>query len=155
MLRYPDGHLSTYQWVFVTCNTWWRGDVCGFPATVTSIHEASLCGDKGIYAAFTASPERNGAWFCYVLSSPRNEFSTVIGKWFVLTTDRNLTQFESEFQTLHEGARTLNPCVKEGDDKWITILHVRGRTKKVSKEVRSVMKWRRSIKKKNISIHLL
>jgi hypothetical protein len=155
MLRYPDGRFSTYQRVFVTCNTGWRGDACGFPATVTSIHEASLCGDKGIYAAFTASPEILGAWSCYVLSSPRNEFSTVICKWFVLTTVQNLTQFESEFQNLHEGARTLNPCVKEGDDKWITSLHVRGRTKKVSKEVRRVMKWRRSIKKKNISIQRL
>lgn len=61
MLRYPDGRLSTYQRVFVTCNTEQRGDACGFPATVTCIHEVSLCGDMSIYAAFTASPERLGA----------------------------------------------------------------------------------------------
>jgi len=155
MLLYPDGRLSMYQRVFVTYNTEWRGDACGFPPTVTSIHEVSLCGDKGIYAAFTASPERLDTWSCYVPSSPRNEFSTVICKCFVLTTDQNLTQFESYFQNLHEGTRTLNLSVREGDDKWITNLHVRGRTKIVSKEIRSGMKWSLSIKKKNILLQFL
>jgi hypothetical protein len=57
MLSYADRRLSTYQSDFVTCDKGLRWDACGFPSTVTSIHEVSLCGDKGIYAAFTASPE--------------------------------------------------------------------------------------------------
>jgi hypothetical protein len=40
----------------VTCDKRLRADACGFPGNVTSIHDVSLCGDKGIYAAFTAGP---------------------------------------------------------------------------------------------------
>jgi hypothetical protein len=41
----------------VICDKGLRADACDLPATVTSIHGVSLCGDKGIYVAFTASPE--------------------------------------------------------------------------------------------------